>query len=598
VATLLRYCVAAAFTLVSHLDALTSRRIVTEELHANRQLERELDWDTPLLLSPLAVIVASLFAPGFTPEAMAVTFQGAGVLAALGAHYLVVEPIYYAFHLWLHRAGPYAASHSHHHSSRLTEAITGTSHPLPETLAYLLVFAPSLLVPAAMGLFSWSLSPCYFVFFDVMNSMGHCNVELVPRWAQLPPLHLLVYTGSYHALHHLRYRCNYCLFCPLYDWLGGTLCAENASLHHRSLQGVQNREPARVVFLGHGGGPLSLLRTPWFSPYWASIGVPHLCWWTLPLWLPAAALIRFIDRCLPLPALVVQRYRVGATSCATWTLPLLATSYFDARRRQEVARRILQAVRQAESSGAAVVGLGALNKAEWINRGGADMLPALLAGCRARVVHGNTLTAGAVWYAFTRCAPPAGVGPLQDATAVVLLGATSKVGRALALLLVRHGYRVLFSTKSDERAHDLMKSGAAGPGELRHIASLSEGLSSSVWILGAAISASTLRKCAPPNAILLDYAVPHFPEAARKGYRYVNGAALRSLKPCSLSYCHDVPGTLPACLAAAVIHERRARPGHELGEVDVDAVEDAWRAAQEEGFVHAQGFESHEVESK
>ena len=78
--------------------------------------------------------------------------------------------------------------------------------------------------------------PIYFVFFDIMNCIGHCNFECMPTWAQagsrrrcrcccyavvaivyvchvhplvsLPaqtgPLKYFVYTSSYHSLHHSR----------------------------------------------------------------------------------------------------------------------------------------------------------------------------------------------------------------------------------------------------------------------------------------------------------------------------------------------------------------------------------------------------------
>ena len=38
-----------------------------------------------------------------------------------------------------------------------------------------------------------------------------------------PPLKYLIYTPSFHSLHHSRVHTNFCLFMPLYDWLYGTL---------------------------------------------------------------------------------------------------------------------------------------------------------------------------------------------------------------------------------------------------------------------------------------------------------------------------------------------------------------------------------------
>jgi len=53
---------------------------------------------------------------------------------------------------------------------------------------------------------------------------------------------------------------------------------------------------------------------------------------------------------------------------------------------------------------------------------------------RVRVVHGNTLTAAVILYEIPK-----------DVNEVFLTGATSKLGRAIALYLCRRGVRVLVS---------------------------------------------------------------------------------------------------------------------------------------------------------
>lgn len=50
-------------------------------------------------------------------------------------------------------------------------------------------------------------------------------------------------------------------------------------------------------------------------------------------------------------------------------------------------------------AGVKYLGLAALNKAEWLNRGGKDLLEPLK-GRNIRVVHGNTLTAAAIFQAL------------------------------------------------------------------------------------------------------------------------------------------------------------------------------------------------------
>lgn len=84
----------------------------------------------------------------------------------------------------------------HHHSSVVTEALTrfrspcvtqaisGTSHPMLETLGYLANFSLAFLVPAWMGYFSTALIPIYFTWFDIMNCIGHCGFEVMPKCLQ------------------------------------------------------------------------------------------------------------------------------------------------------------------------------------------------------------------------------------------------------------------------------------------------------------------------------------------------------------------------------------------------------------------------------
>ena len=77
-----------------------------------------------------------------------------------------------------------------------------------------------------------------------------------------------------------------------------------------------------------------------------------------------------------------------------------------------------------------VIGLGALNKNEALNGGGQlfiDKHPNM----RVRVVHGNTLTAAAILQKIP-----------HDVTEIFLTGATSKLGRAIALYLSAKGVKV------------------------------------------------------------------------------------------------------------------------------------------------------------
>jgi hypothetical protein len=74
-------------------------------------------------------------------------------------------------------------------------------------------------------------------------------------------------------------------------------------------------------------------------------------------------------------------------------------------------------------------------QSEALNQGG-EVFRKDLEGMRMRVVHGNTLTAAVILHRL-----PADCGE------VFLTGGTSKLGRALALYLIRKGVRVLVRSK-------------------------------------------------------------------------------------------------------------------------------------------------------
>ena len=383
----------------------------------------------------------------------------------------------------------YKASHQHHHTSIITEAISGTSHPLLESVGYLANFSFPFLVPAWCGCFSFPLVYLYFTFFDVLNCIGHCNFELVPRWAQKGPLKWLLYTGAYHSLHHSKFKFNFVLFCPMWDYMCGTVRARRTNKRppplirrtrpHRAAPRpppphplaprplprqvhpssdtlhatVLSQTPRKtdVVFLGHGFDAASMVHLPWLSPYMAS-HQHRWRWWFAPLY-PFLGVWTLFCR-YALSTAVVQRYGYRGTKCATWCLPITGHFYLPSMKQHHahINKMIEKALVEADEAGVRYVGLGALNKAEWLNRGGKDLLP-LLEGRKLRLVHGNTLTAAAVWRALELHTSPT--------DEVVVTGPTAKIGRVLSLLLARRGNKVRAAAAAAPRARQ------RGPSALR-----------------------------------------------------------------------------------------------------------------------------------
>eukprot|EP00933_Yihiella_yeosuensis_P018032 TRINITY_DN14966_c0_g3_i1.p1 TRINITY_DN14966_c0_g3~~TRINITY_DN14966_c0_g3_i1.p1 ORF type:complete len:655 (+),score=87.20 TRINITY_DN14966_c0_g3_i1:93-2057(+) len=572
VGTVLRYSVNLLFTALSKLDSLAEPVKIHRANPPSEQHERELDWDGPVILSPVAFLLVDACTP-WLQASKVVPLSWNSLAVMFLAHYLVVEPIYYVFHRILHLPQFYKNSHVHHHSSVITEAISGTSHPFAETIGYLANFSFPFLVPAWFGQFSYELIPIYFVFFDIMNCIGHCNFECIPKWMQYGPLKYIVYTSAYHSLHHSKYKFNYSLFCPIWDYLGGTVHSTTDSLHTEVLE----QEPRKLdaVFLGHGHGLHSMLHLPWMSPYLAS-HQHSLRWWMVPLQ-PFTFLWVLFCRYV-LRTSCVQRYQFRGTQCATWCLPVTGHFYFMESHRQALFDMILQAVRDADDAGVRYFGLAHLNKAEWLNHGGKDMLSYLEAeGRKIRLVHGNTLTAAAVWQALCE--------HTQPSDEICFAGATSKIGRVLSILLARRGHKVRMITGSQERFNQIRTDAGEAGRNLIRVHTYEEGVGCKVWVIGKMMSEKKIQALIPPGSLLVDFAVPHVPEAVASQYRYVNGAALSySPKDTDLTFCHDVPNTVPACLAATIIHAREDSGQNECGEIEIEAVEGWWEKAVKHGF--------------
>ena len=71
-------------------------------------------------------------------------------------------------------------------------------HPFADHIVYFMLFSIPMLTTAFTG--TGSLVPLtgYILYIDVMNNMGHCNFELIPKrlFSIFPPLKYLMYTPS------------------------------------------------------------------------------------------------------------------------------------------------------------------------------------------------------------------------------------------------------------------------------------------------------------------------------------------------------------------------------------------------------------------
>lgn len=75
---------------------------------------------------------------------------------------------------------------------------TAVIHPFGEHIAYFLLFAIPVVTTLLTGTASNSSLLGYVTYIDLMNNMGHCNFEFIPKWlfSIFPPLKYLMYTPS------------------------------------------------------------------------------------------------------------------------------------------------------------------------------------------------------------------------------------------------------------------------------------------------------------------------------------------------------------------------------------------------------------------
>ena len=387
-ATLLRYVVNHAFVALSKWDAFAEPRRIHRKNPPAQQLERELDWDGPVILSPLAFVLVDLLTPWLRPDRVG-PCDARSVAALFAAHYACVEPVYYAFHVWLHGDWAYRRSHGHHHASVVTEAVSGTSHPLYESVAYLANFSLAFLVPAWCGRFSLGQIPLYFVWLgrkDVgaprrrrrrraegheLPRTGDFRAGCVELPLQLRPalgrglprlrLHVVLPLATTRARRELL---------PLLPHLGPPLRHGAPDVAGAPPRGHGPRAPAPADgrrLLAHGHDVPSMSRTCPVSPFLCS--VTHATGWVATLLWPLCYVWARLAQLL-LPATVMQRYQYRGTQVATWCLPVAARFYLNKGERPAIQRKLEAAVDAAERAGVRYVGLAALNKAEWLNGGG------------------------------------------------------------------------------------------------------------------------------------------------------------------------------------------------------------------------------------
>lgn len=253
--------------------------------------------------------------------------------------------------------------------------------------------------------------------------------------------------------------------------------------------------------------------------------------------------------------------------------------FFLCGQRKKIRARILETVLK-EQEEADVIGLGALVKSEWLTAGGKGIVDQLGDKLKVPVVHGDTLTAATVIRRVLQF----------NLSPVFLTGATSKIGRAIALDLASRGITVKLFTESKKRFTEI-RNEAGEFDQFLFMASLEDGTDCRLWVTGKAEPAGKkLLRHIPNGATVINFSVPNPVNErmfkVRSDLRFIEGGLL-AFDPARSTQSFNMrlwPGETYACHAGTMVHAYMGWTHHEVGPVDMTNLWSVWSAAEFLGF--------------
>ncbi|CAN8301508.1 unnamed protein product [Cochlearia groenlandica] len=542
-----------------------------------KQIDHEWHWDNYILMQAIIASMILYISPPFMMMKMdsLPLWNTKGLITLIVLHVTFSEPLYYFLHRSFHRYNYlFKHYHSFHHSSRVPHPMTAGNVTLLENLIICVIVGVPLIGSCLLGFGSISLIYGYAITFDFLRCLGHCNVEIFPYklFETLPILRYLIYTPTYHSLHHKDMATNFCLFMPLFDVLGNTLNPNSWELQKkiRLASGKRTRVP-EFVFLAHGVDIMSGMHAPFVLRSFASMPYTTQLF-LLPLW--PLTFITMLAMWVWSKAFLVSYYTLRNNICQTWTVPRFGFQYFLPFATQGINNQIENAILRADKIGVKVISLAALNKNEALNGGGTFFVNKHT-DLRVRVVHGNTLTAAVILNEIR-----------EDVKEVFLTGATSKLGRAIALYLCRRGVRVLMLTLSIERFQKIQKeTDVEFQNNLVQVTKYNAAQHCKTWIVGKWLTPRE-QSWAPAGTHFHQFVVPPILKF-RRNCTYGDLAAMRLPKDVhGLGTCEYTMerGVVHACHAGGLVHMLEGWEHHEVGAIDVDRIDLVWEAAMRQGL--------------
>ncbi|KAM3266022.1 very-long-chain aldehyde decarbonylase CER1 isoform X1 [Capsicum annuum] len=524
------------------------------------QVDRERNWDDQIMLNGVVFYIGYLM---FTQTHHLPLWRIDGIIITALMHTGPVEFLYYWFHRALHHHFLYSRYHSHHHSSIVTQPHTAVIHPFAEIVIYYLLFFIPIVVTLFTGTSSIASIGAYAIYLDFMNLMGHCNFELIPKWmfSIFPPLKYLMYTPSFHSLHHTQFRTNYSLYMPMYDYLYGTVDKSSDTLYEKSLE--REAESPDVVHLTHLTTPESIYHLRLGFASLAS--KPHASKWYLWLMWPIT-LWSFLITWIYGHTFVVERNLFRNLKIQTWAIPKYSIQYFMRWQRDTINNLIEEAIMEADQKGIKVLSLGLLNQ-EMQQNNNVELYVRSHPQLKVKVVDGSSLAVAIVLNSIPK-------GTSQ----VVLRGHFSKVAYSIVLALCQGGIQVMLDGKEYKRLKAMLNPEAA----TNLIPSKS--YASNIWLVGDGLSKDEQLK-APKGTLFIPFS--QFPtRKARKDCFYFTTPAMTVPKHFeNVDSCENwLPRrVMNASRIAGILHALEGWNENECGNMTFD-IEKVWKASLQHGF--------------
>ncbi|KAL9151049.1 hypothetical protein ABFS82_11G028400 [Erythranthe guttata] len=569
--SMVRLCLYQACTSYSNMLFLTRNRRIVNKGVGFHQIDKEWHWDNFILLQ---AIVASVMVYIFPTSGKIELLNKNGITEALVLHIAISEPLFYTIHKFFHGNYLFTNYHSLHHSSPVPQAYTGGHATFLEHLFLTIVIGVPIVGSFLIGHGSLILIYGYVLIFDFLRCLGHLNVEIIPHhvFDFIPFLKYMIYTPTYHSLHHAEMDTNYCLFMPLFDALGNTLNKKSWQLHKKnySISDYKERVPD-FVFLAHIVDMSSALHAPFVNRSMASL--PYYTRIYMLPFLPFSFMV-MLSMWVKSKAFLISAYTIRNRLHETWAVPRFGFQYFLPFAAEGINKHIEEAILRADRLGVKVISLAALNKNEALN-GGGTLFVEKHPNLKVRVVHGNTLTAAVILNEIP-----------NHVTEVFLTGATSKLGRAIALYLCKKKVRVLMLTLSTERFRKIQKE--APPDCQKYLVQVTKyqaAQNCKAWIVGKWIT-SREQNYAPSGCHFHQFVVPPILQF-RRDCTYGDLAAMKLPQDVQgLGSCEYTMGrgVVHACHAGGVVHALEEWSHHEVGAIDVDRIDFVWKSALKHGL--------------